>query len=237
MTYLSTFSVASMTRRTILVAALAAGLSAVAAWVFLTPSGHYVQFVIGGGLVNLGYRMQDHLTSYDFEHEHVTPEEVWQEMLSQNQLAAAVRTQFPRSARHPLAALVVCMDARIDTNELTGDTRRFYYIIRTAGSVLSDKEQEMLELAVENGVKLIVLTTHSDCAAEAIAASPDGRLRFPALTQAVTQREEHIRELVARPGIKRRLAAGTLAVKLVDIDTLTERMLAVSQKAETSEQN
>ena len=58
------------------------------------------------------------------------------------------------------------MDARIDTNELTGDTRHYYYVIRTAGSVLSEREEEMLELAVENGVELVVLTTHSDCAAE-----------------------------------------------------------------------
>ena len=44
------------------------------------------------------------------------------------------------------------MDARIYTNELVGDTRRYYYIVRTAGSVLAPPEQEMLELAVLNGV-------------------------------------------------------------------------------------
>ena len=72
------------------------------------------------------------------------------------------------------------MDARIDTNELLGDTRHYYYIIRTAGSVLSPREEEMLELAVENGVKLVVLTTHSDCAAEKAASEPETRKRYPA---------------------------------------------------------
>lgn len=47
-------------------------------------------------------------------------------------------------------------------NELTGDTRHYYYIIRTAGSVLSEKEEEMLELAVENGVKLINIDTMNE---------------------------------------------------------------------------
>ena len=43
----------------------------------------------------------------------------------------------------------------------------------------------MLELAVENGVKLVVLTTHSDCAAEKAASEPETRKRYPALAQAV----------------------------------------------------
>ena len=68
-----------------------------------------------------------------------------------------------------MVAVVACMDARLDTNELTGDTRRYYYIIRTAGSVMSEREEEMRELAVAGGVELIVLTTHSDCAAERVA--------------------------------------------------------------------
>jgi hypothetical protein len=196
------------------------------AWLFWTDSGRQTQFILGGAMVNIGYRLQDHLESYDFEHhEDISPEEVWQEMQKQNALAASVREWFPRTGRHPLVALVVCMDARIDTNELTGDTRRYYYIIRTAGSVLSEREEEMLELAVENGVELIVLTTHSDCAAESVAASPTKRDRFPALAQAVDERDQRIREFLARPTIASNIAAGKLAVKLINIDTMTERML------------
>lgn len=191
-----------------------------------TDTGRKIQFLAGGALVNLGFRMQDHLASYDFDHEaDISPQQVWNEMVSQNQLASRVRTTFPRTARHPLVAVVACMDARIDTNELTGDTRKYYYVVRTAGSVLEQKEEEMLELAVANGVKVVVLTTHTDCAAERAAKDSALRQRLPYLTQAVDQRELRIRELLERPAFKSRIAEGTLLVKMVDIDTLTERML------------
>lgn len=191
-----------------------------------TNWGRRSQFVIGGAMVNLGYRMQDHLETYDFEHEHdITPEQIWQEVMKQNHLAAGVRKVFPRTARHPLVALVVCMDARIDTNELVGDTRHYYYIIRTAGSVLSEREEEMLELAAENGVKVIVLTTHSDCAAEKAASSEDSRKRYPALAEAVDERADRIREFLARPPIASRIESGELLVKMINIDTMTDEML------------
>ncbi len=191
-----------------------------------TNWGRRAQFVIGGAMVNLGFRMQDHLESYDFEHEHnITPEQIWSEIVKQNHLAAGVRKVFPRTARHPLVAMVVCMDARIDTSELAGDTRRYYYVIRTAGSVLSEREEEMLELAAENGVKLILLTTHSDCAAEKAASTEESRKQYPALAQAVDERDERIREFLARPAIASRIESGELAVKLVNIDTMTDEML------------
>jgi hypothetical protein len=191
-----------------------------------TNWGRRAQFVIGGAMVNLGFRMQDHLESYDFEHEHnITPEQIWNEIVKQNHLAAGVRKVFPRTARHPLVAMVVCMDARIDTSELAGDTRRYYYVIRTAGSVLSEREEEMLELAAENGVKLILLTTHSDCAAEKAASTEESRKQYPALAQAVDERDERIREFLARPAIASRIESGELAVKLVHIDTMTDEIL------------
>lgn len=192
-----------------------------------TTQGRSAQFVLGGAMINLGYRLQDHLASYDFdpEHEHeITPEQVWTEMMHQNGMAAGVRSRFPRSVRHPLVAMVVCMDARIDTVELTGDTRKYYYVLRTAGSVVDTKEMEMLELAIENGVKLIVLTTHSDCAAERVAAEEGLRRRFPVLSAAVMAREAQIAQMLARPAFAERLARGELAVRRVDIDTLTERL-------------
>jgi hypothetical protein len=201
------------------------------AWLYTEP-GREAQFVLGGALVNLGIRMQDHLESFDFEHhEEISPDDVWQEILAQNDLASRVRSAFPRTARHPLAAIVACMDARIDTNELAGDTRKYYYVLRTAGSVLAEKEEEMLELAVENGVKVIVLTTHTDCAAERAATVDALRQRLPALTRAVDEREMRIRELLARPAIQSRIADGRLLVKLVNIETMTERMLPADAAA------
>jgi hypothetical protein len=162
----------------------AATLVALPCFLAFTDPGHKAQFVLGGAMINAGYRLQDHHDEYDFHDGHdehrITPESVWQEMLQQNRMAASVRSTFPRTPRHPLVAMVVCMDARIDTNELTGDTRKYYYVVRTAGSVLSEREMEMLELAVDNGVKVIVLTTHTDCAAERVASSEELRSRCSA---------------------------------------------------------
>ncbi len=191
-----------------------------------TGVGREVQFVMGGALVDVGYGLQDGLESYDFEHDHeIGPEEVWDEMLRHNRLSSGMRSRFPRATHHPLVALLVCMDARIDTNELVGDTRRFYYVVRTAGSVMSEREEEMLELAVANGVKLVVLTTHSDCAAEKVAASAELRPRFPALGRAVDEREARVASFIGRPAIAAAVQRGELAVKRVAIETLTDQLV------------
>ena len=185
-----------------------------------------VEFVVGGALVNLGFRLQDRLSDYDFEHdEAITPEQIWDELVAQNDMAASVREVFPRSVRHPVVAILACMDARIDTAELAGDTRRYYYIVRTAGSVLAPAEQEMLELAVLNGVKVLVLTSHSDCAAEAAAANPESREKFPALTELMDERVQHVEEFLERPIIRDAIDRGELMVKFARIDTDSDRLV------------
>lgn len=184
------------------------------------------EFILGGAMINLGYRLQDRLAHYDFIHdESISPDEIWEELKRQNDLAAGVREVFPRTARHPVVAVVACMDGRIDTNELVGDTRGYYYVVRTAGSVLAPAEQEMLELAVLNGVRLVLLTTHTDCAAEAAAADPELEKKFPAMTSLVDVRERSIEEFLARPFIRDSIAAGKLTVKRARIDTATERLM------------
>jgi hypothetical protein len=209
------------------VAALVLVGAVVVAGTRFTAAGRRSQFVIGGALVDAGYGLQDGLDSYDFEHHHdITPEQVWEELRTQNRLASGMRHAFPRTPRHALVAVVVCMDARIDTNELFGDTRHYYYVIRTAGSVMSDREEEMLELAVANGVKLVVLTTHSDCAAERVARSQALRARYPSLARAVDERESRVAEFLARPGIAEAVSKGTLAVKRVAVDTLHDEIAA-----------
>jgi len=205
--------------------ALGIGLLAVAllSAVLLSPR---VEFVVGGALVNLGFRLQDRLGEFDFEHDKsITPEQIWKALERQNELASGVRGLFPRTARHPVVAILACMDARIDTSELVGDTRRYYYVVRTAGSVLSPAEQDMLELAVLNGVKVIVLTTHTDCAAEAAAADPAMRERFPALIGLMDERQRRVEEFMARPTIRDAIAEGTLQVKHARIDTSTDRLV------------
>ncbi len=185
-----------------------------------------VQFIVGGGLVNIGFRMQDHFSKYDFEHdESISPDDIWEELVEQNQMAAGVRDWFPRTVRHPLVAILACMDARIDTSELVGDTRRYYYIVRTAGSVMSPAEQEMLELAVLNGVKVLVLTSHTDCAAEGAAANAESREKFPALTELMDARIQRVEEFLARPIIRNAIDEGKLLVKFARIDTAIDRIV------------
>lgn len=190
-------------------------------WVYRSPA----QFIAGGALVNLGYRLQDPLENYDFEHHELTPQQIWTEFLDQNHMASEVRKRWPRSARHPVIAIVACMDARLDTNEIVGDTRRYYYVVRLAGSALAPKDEEMLELAVANGVKVVVFTTHTDCAAEKIAADPARRKDFPALTKALDERQARFDEFKALPLIKERLDKQELLVKWVDLDTLNEEVI------------
>jgi hypothetical protein len=205
--------------------ALGIGLLVVALGLAVVMSPR-AEFTLGGALVNLGYRLQDRLSKFDFEHdESITPDQIWEELERQNELASGVRGLFPRSARHPVVAILACMDARIDTSELVGDTRRYYYVVRTAGSVLAPAEQEMLELAVLNGVKVILMTTHTDCAAEAAAANPEAREKFPALIALMDERERRIEEFMARPTIRDAIAAGKLQVKHARIDTSTDRLV------------
>lgn len=190
------------------------------------------QFMMGGALVNAGFAVQDSLHAYDFKKHELSPQEIWTEFEHQNQLSSMVREQFPRSTEHPLVALMVCMDARIDTSELAGDTRRYYYVIRTAGSVLGDEEQEMLELAVRNGVKVVVLTRHTDCAAEAMAADPAARAQYPRLSAAVDTRAAHVEAFLKRPLIASRVASGELLVKEVFIDTHSEHLVTAEAPRE-----
>ena len=212
-----------MTKKTRWGLGIAVVLVAVVVVILMSP---LAKFLVGGGMINLGYRLQDRLHRYDFEHdESITPEQIWEALEFQNDLAADVRDFFPRTVRHPVVAVLACMDARIDIDELVGDTRRYYYVVRTAGSVLAPAEQEMLELAVVNGVKVLLLTTHTDCAAEAAAADPESREQFPALVSLVDQRDSMVRDFLERPTIREAIDSGKLMIKHARIDTSTDRLV------------
>ncbi|MBL8951179.1 MAG: hypothetical protein JNK82_10410 [Myxococcaceae bacterium] len=188
------------------------------------------QFVAGGALVSAGSRLQDHLGAFDLVHEDdITAEQVWQELEAQNALASSVRERLGRHEHHPVVAMLVCMDARLDTNELSGDTRRNTYVIRTAGSVMSPEEEDMLELAVEHGVKVLVVSRHTDCAAEKVARDPAERAKYPALSAAIDEREVRLAEFLARPAIASRVASGELIVKRLLIETGTEHFTELAE--------
>jgi carbonic anhydrase len=208
-------------------------------WLFLSAAvvlaigvfsvwGDKIEFIVGGAMVNIGYRLQDRLGPFDFEHHDATPQQVWDEFVAQNRLASSVRATWPRSNHHPLVAMVACMDARLDTNEIAGDTRRYYYVLRLAGSVISPKEEDMLELAVANGTKVVIFTTHSDCAAEKASKDPQAAALYPNLAQAVRERRARFEEFLSRPNIQKRLGGGELLVKMMHIDTATEAMTVLN---------
>jgi hypothetical protein len=207
------------------------GAVAAGAWAF---THDHVQFELGGAMINLGYRLQDPVARFDFAHEHGGPPEIWEQFLKQNHMASSVRQRWPRTNRHPVIALVTCMDGRLDTNEIAGDTRRYYYVLRLAGSVLARKEEEMLELAVNNGVEVVVFTTHTDCAAEKAAKNPAQRTIYPHLVQAIDEREARFQEFLNRPTIKEKIGEGHLLVKWMDLDTSTESLGPHAPKAELS---
>lgn len=208
-----------MARKLLIGAAVVVALGVVV--VFSVPK---LEFIMGGAMVNVGYRLQDSLHAYDFEHTYITPEQTWDELKSQNELASSVRNRFPRHTDHPVMAILVCMDARIDTNELTGDTRHNAYIVRTAGSVIGPEEADMLELAVNNGVKLLLLTRHTDCAAEKTAKDASKRSIYPALVKAVEERDLKVKEFLARPAVAAKIASGQLLVKEMLVDTATTHL-------------
>lgn len=117
------------------------------------------------------------------------------------------------------------MDARIDTNELVGDTRRYYYVLRLAARRRASARRRCFELAVDNGVEVVVLTTHSECAADRVASDPALRVRYPHLAAGVDEREARRAEFRARPNIAARLRDGTLRVEQVHIDTHSGRLV------------
>ena len=58
------------------------------------------EFTLGGALVNLGYRLQDRFSQFDFEHdETITPDQIWDELKRQNEMAAGVRGEVARRRR------------------------------------------------------------------------------------------------------------------------------------------
>lgn len=187
---------------------------------------HRVQFVLGGAMINVGYRFQDHIKHGVAHPENQTPNKMWKEIKKQNKLASSIRSMFPRTTHRPKVAILLCMDARLHDDELTGDSRQLYYIIRTAGSVLPKVEQDMLELSIEKGVEVIVLTTHEDCSAEKASKDKVMSKKLPYLCDAVKSRQKDIQDFLARPSIKERIESGKLIIVYAHIDPKNGMMVA-----------
>lgn len=186
-----------------------------------------ILFLGGGGLISVGHVMQEMVSGGRYSDvDHATPEEVLANILDANQKAAWVRERVPGKVRQPQALIVMCVDPRLDARVVLGDSRDYYDVLRIPGSILSEEAIEAVELGVEKHVvKVVLITRHTDCAAEKVAASQDAD-HFPALSDAVRSREAMFDELLARPIIAKRIASGDLIVRRFMIDTETDRLIA-----------
>jgi carbonic anhydrase len=178
-----------------------------------------VLFFAGGGLLTAGHLVQGFVSGFSHSGEIGTPEQLLDTILIDNQSAARAEHLLPTPRRKPEVMAVMCMDPRLNSESVLGDSRSYYDVVRLPGSVLSDEMIEAIELAVEeHHVRLVLFTTHTDCAMEKVAASPSAE-HFPALSDAVRKREQKFQELLRRPAIARHLQAGDLLIKRFVIET------------------
>ncbi|MCS7023332.1 MAG: hypothetical protein NZV14_00915 [Bryobacteraceae bacterium] len=184
-----------------------------------------VLFVGGGGLVSLGHLIQGVVSGFDRKGEIGAPEEILERVLTDNEQASQVERWLGGPAHKPEVMIVMCMDPRLNSEVIVGDSRHYYDVVRLPGSVLSEDVIEAIELGVqEHRLKVVLLTTHTDCAMEKVAHSAAAK-EYPVLSLAVQRREEMFQRLLQRPAIASRLQAGTLLVRRFQIDTTTGRLL------------
>ena len=189
-----------------------------------------VSFFFGGFLVHTGYVLQDLAESFHHEiadHAPVHPNEIYKTIMAQNEMQARVWKVTPDlKDRKPKALLIICIDPRLDDNRILGDTRGYYDVIRIPGSVITAEVAEAVELAVvKHAVNLIMIITHTDCAMEKLAASPEGKSHYPLLAEGISNHAERRKALSHRPAILERLQQQQVWVIEKRIDTATGKFL------------
>ncbi len=194
--------------------------------VFVALCWRPLMFVGGGGMVSIGHLMQETVSGWRYGGgSSATPQQVLDGILDANDKAAWWREHIPGYVRKPQALVVMCIDPRLDARVVLGDTRDYYDVLRVPGSVLSEQNIEAIELGVkEHEVKVVLFTRHTDCAMEKVACT-EASHHFPALSDAVHERDEMFEQLLARPIIAERVAAGQLLVRCYTIDTETDRLV------------
>jgi len=187
-------------------------------------------FFTGGGLVSAGHMVQGLVSGFSRAGHVGTPQELLETVLIDNKTASHVERAVAGPNRKPEVIAVMCMDPRLNSEVILGDSRGYYDVVRLPGSVLSDEMIEAIELAVEeHAVELVLFTTHTDCAMEKVASGHEAH-RFPGLSNLVHKREEKFEELMRRPAIAERVKSGKLLVKRFKIDTATGHLLAEEKK-------
>ncbi|MCC6588318.1 MAG: hypothetical protein IT168_16620 [Bryobacterales bacterium] len=186
-------------------------------------------FFTGGGLVSAGHMVQGFVGGFSRSGEVGTPDDLLKTVLIDNESASRVERVVSGPRRKPEVLAVMCMDPRLNSEVVLGDSRGYYDVVRLPGSVLSGEMIEAIELGVkEHQVELVLFTTHTDCAMEKVAHS-EAAEHFPALSNAVHKREEMFQALMSRPLIAQRVKEGKLLVKRFRIETPTGKLLPEEQ--------
>lgn len=110
----------------------------------------------------------------------------------------------PKSEQRAFAAVVHCMDSRVSPELIFDQGLGDLFVVRSAGPMVSavdasgnfrDDVIGCLEFAVSNGVKLIVVLTHTQCGA--LKSAIDAYFKDPAAPDMFSGKE-HLRDLVSR---------------------------------------
>lgn len=193
------------------------------------------RFYVGAALIEVGYLFQHisygaPLSAQEGAH---TPDEVMTSLDERNSWSAGFRKlwrvmdEIGHRDAPPLAGVIVaCMDYRLDTDQILGNSRGEFYVIRKPGAALTNETIEEIFVALHRNPSIILVTTHSDCAMEKLAHTQEGPEKFPNLTAGVLNFKQRLAELQAMPEIQKRVAAGSLKIIMRHIDTQTERLVA-----------
>lgn len=115
-----------------------------------------------------------------------------------NLWAQRIARMLPYERRRPGTFILMCMDpdlhaSAIFANYADGTFDQY----RSPGSVLSPEGIESAALAViAHRISVIMITRHTNCAMEAVAADPEKNGPFPMLTRGVQEREQRIFQLI-----------------------------------------
>lgn len=184
-----------------------------------------VLFQLGGGIVTVGHSMQEAVDGFERGGAVGSPEDVLHRIEMHNAEASASKQISIDPQQKSEALIVMCVDPRLDAKLVLGDTRDYYDVVRMPGSILNEEIMESIELGVaKHTVKVVVFTTHTDCAMEGLAHS-DHADEFPALSKALLNREVVFEEFMKRPIIAEKVAAGELVVKRFRINTKTSLLM------------
>lgn len=199
------------------------GLAGIALFLLFFWRG--VLFVGGGGLVTVGHMVQGFVTGFDYKGTVGSPQQILDTVILDNQQASKVEGVVGGPTHKPEVMAVMCMDPRINSEVVLGDSRHYYDVVRLPGSVLSNEVIEAIELGVkEHRLKVVLFTTHTDCAMEKVAHS-EAAHEFPSLSNAVHKREEMYDHLLKRPLIAEKVRDGSLLIKRYQIDTPTGKLI------------